>query len=218
MGPGEPPPRYRTQLPGAAELVYRVQRGPLRGEARLQWAPEADRYQLRFEALAQGRPLIEQHSQGGLSPQGLLPERFTDKRRGRGPQAALFDREAGRIRFSGRPLELPAWPGAQDRLGWVVQLAGIYAAAVEPPAEVRLFVVGARGGAGPWVFRLQGREALTTPQGLVEALHLRREPEISADQRIEVWLDPARGHWPVRLRFTPIRGGPPFEWWLQAGP
>lgn len=217
-GPGEPPPRYATRLPGSAVLAYRVQRGPLVGQARLQWQAEGDRYALRFEAQALGRPLIEQHSEGLLSGQGLVPERFTDRRRGRAPQTALFDREAGRIRFSGRPLELPAWPGALDRLGWVVQLAGIYAAAAEPPVEVRLFVVGARGGAGPWVFRLEGRETVDTPQGPVQALHLRREPEVGADQRVEAWLDPQRGHWPVRLRFTPVRGGPPFEWWLQAGP
>jgi hypothetical protein len=38
------------------------------------------------------------------------------------------------------------------------------------------------------------------------------------DQRVEAWLDPARGHWPVKLRFTPVLGGPPLELLLEGEP
>ncbi len=189
------------------------------GEARLQWHQDVDRYAMQFDArLARGLPLIEQRSAGRLDDHGLAPERFTDRRRGRSTLAANFQRDTGRITFSGPRVEYPAWPGAQDRLGWIVQLAAIFSAAREPLNDVSIFVVGARGGAGLWTFRLQGVETVQTALGPVEALYLRREPERAEDQRVEAWLDPARGHWPVRLRSTPIRGGEPLELLLAAEP
>lgn len=220
-GPGAdlaPPPLYPTRLPPPTQLRFAVQRGPLDGEAQFAWQHDGQRYALQFDArLSRGLPLIEQHSSGQLDDHGLAPERFTDRRRGRAVRAASFQREAGRI-LSGPRVEYPAWPGAQDRLGWIVQLAAIFNAAPAPPPEVSLFVVGARGGAGLWTFRLQGSDTVQTPLGPVPALYLRREPARAEDLRVEVWLDPARGHWPVRLRSTPVRGGEPLDLLLAAEP
>ncbi|NRF69627.1 DUF3108 domain-containing protein [Aquincola sp. S2] len=221
-----PPPVYATTLPGATQLRYRMQRGPLSGEAQLVWRPDGDRYTLHFEARGgAGRPLIEQHSQGLLDAGGLAPDRFSDRRRARGAQSAHFDRGGGRIHFSGPGHAYPAWPGAQDRLGWIVQLAAIQSAAAHqssdglPLPEVRLFVVGARGGAGWWTFQRQGRETVATPFGTpVEAWHYERRPAIARDLHVEAWLDPARGFWPVRLRWRPAIGGPALELLLSAEP
>lgn len=214
-----PPPLYATRLPESTALNFTLQRGAASGEARLQWHAEGERYAMQFDArLAGGLPLIEQRSAGQLDGNGLAPDRFTDRRRGRAMQAANFQRDTGRITFSRPRIEYPAWPGAQDRLGWIVQMAAIFSAAREPPSEVTLFVVGARGGAGLWTFRLQGTQTVQTPLGPVAALYLRRDPERAEDQRVEVWLDPLRGHWPVRLRSTPIRGGEPLELLLAAEP
>jgi hypothetical protein len=47
-------------------------------------------------------------------------------------------------------------------------------------------------------------------------LQLKREPSRPYDTRIEVWLDPARQHLPVRARFTVLPGGTPLELALQA--
>lgn len=221
------PPVYATRLPGDASLRYRLQRGALSGDAALVWRSDGERYTLDFEArggAVSGRALIEQHSQGSLDAGGLAPERFADRRRGRGPQSAQFDRAAGAVRFSGPSHTYPAWPGAQDRLGWIVQLAAIQAAAVqqppdEPLAEVVLFVVGARGGAGWWTFRRIGREPVVLPSGeTVQAWHFERRPAVPRDLHVEAWLDPARGFWPVRLRWRPALGGPPLELLLSADP
>ena len=215
---GSPPPLYATRLPDPALLRYQLRRGPQHGQAQLRWQHDGAHYTLAFDAQAGERPLYEQRSTGRSGPQGLAPERFSDKRRGRTAQQAQFDADAGRITFSTRAPDLPLWPGAQDRLGWIVQLAGIVAAAPAPPEEVQLFVVGARGGAGPWTFVARGMVPLATPLGPVQALHYERAPAVLRDQRIEAWLDPARGHWPVRLRFSPVLGGPPLELWLDADP
>jgi hypothetical protein len=218
-GGGSAPPLYATRLPGPAQLRFQLHRGQQRGQALLQWQPsEDDRYAISFEATAGGRPLIEQRGTGRSGPQGLAPERFQDKRRGRAAQQATFDTDAQRIAFSGRAPDLPLWAGAQDRLGWIVQLAGIVAAAAQPPQEVRLYVVGARGGAGPWTFVARGIDEVATPLGPVQAFHYERAPAVLRDQRVEAWLDPARGYWPVKLRFTPVLGGAPLELLLEEEP
>jgi hypothetical protein len=216
---GSAPPLYATRLPGPTQLRFQLRRGPQRGQALMQWQPgEDDRYTMSFDAAAGGRPLFEQRSTGRSGPHGLSPERFQDKRRGRSAQHASFDADAQRIAFSGRAPDLPLWAGAQDRLGWVVQLAGIVAAAAQPPEDVRLYVVGARGGAGPWTFTARGLQEVATPLGPVQALHYERAPAVLRDQRVETWLDPARGYWPVKLRFTPVLGGPPLELLLEEEP
>lgn len=217
---GSAPPLYATRLPGPAQLRFQLRRGAQRGQALMEWQPGGDdRYTMSFDASAGGRPVFEQRSTGRSGPHGLSPERFQDKRRGRSAQHATFDADAQRIAFSGgRAPDLPLWAGAQDRLGWIVQLAGIVAAAAQPPQEVRLYVVGARGGAGPWTFFAHGIDEVATPLGPVQALHYERAPAVLRDQRIEAWLDPARGFWPVKLRFTPVLGGAPLELLLEEEP
>jgi hypothetical protein len=215
---GSAPPLYAPRLPGPALLRFELRRGPQRGRAQLLWQPAEDRYTIGFDAQAGGRPFIEQRSTGRNGPHGLAPELFRDKRRGRSAQEARFDADGQRITFHARAPDLPLWPGAQDRLGWIVQLAGIVAAAAAPPDEVRLFVVGARGGAGPWTFVARGAVEVASPLGPVQALHYERAPAVLRDQRVEAWLDPARGYWPVKLRFTPVLGGPPLELLLEGEP
>ena len=62
-----------------------------------------------------------------------------------------------------------------------------------------------------------GHEALELPAGAVaRALQLRREPTRPYDTRVEVWLDPARQHLPVRAVFTTLPGGQPLQLELAA--
>jgi hypothetical protein len=48
------------------------------------------------------------------------------------------------------------------------------------------------------------------------ALHLRREPQRPWDSRVDVWLDPARHHLPVRLRMRQGPNAPMTEFDLLA--
>jgi len=45
-----------------------------------------------------------------------------------------------------------------------------------------------------------------------------REPVHPHDLRLEVWLDPAGGYWPARLRQTQVPGGEPLQWTLRESP
>ncbi len=198
---GAPPPLYATQLPPPLTLRYELRRGRLSGSGDLLWRPEGGRYSLRLEGSVMGLSVITQDSSGTLDTHGLAPERFTDQRARRPMVAANFEREAGRIRFSGPSHELPWQPGVQDRLSWMVQLAAVVQAEPQRLAageRIVLQVVGARGDASTWAFRSLGRETLTLFAAPVETVRLLREPRHPYDTRVEVWLDPARHHLPVR--------------------
>ena len=198
---GAPPPLYATQMPPPATLRYELRSGRLTGSGDLTWRPEAGRYALRLEGSVVGLNVLTQASEGALDAHGLAPIRFTDQRARRAAVAANFEPDAGRIRFSGPSTELPWFPGVQDRLSWMIQLAAVAAADPALLAEgqrITMLVVGARGDASSWSFRSLGRESLTSFGTTVDAVHLLREPRSPYDTRVEVWLDPARHHLPIR--------------------
>ena len=201
-------PHYRTHMPPAVTLRYEMQRGPLHGNGEMQWRPSADRYELKLEGQVAGLTLLTQVSQGGFDGAGIAPLRFSDRRVRRPMTAANFQREAGKITFSGPQTEYPLHAGAQDRLSWMIQLAAIVAA--EPAlslagAKVVMFVSGSHGDAGVWAFRCIGPEAVETRSGSVAAIKFKREPRGPYDTTVEVWLDPKRYHLPVRAT---LRAGP----------
>jgi hypothetical protein len=210
-------PVYATRLPAAGRWRYQLQRGVAAGEADLSWAPAADgRFELRLEGRIAGVTVLDWVSQGAVDAHGLAPERFAIRRRGRDHQAANFQRDAGKITFSGPTYELPLLPGVQDRLGWLLQLPAVIEAAPErfgPGSRVVLMVVGARGGADVWSFNVIG----TDPVADTPALKLLREARRPRDTQVEIWLDPARGHLPLRARMSQPDGGPPLELQLDTG-
>lgn len=210
-GGGEQVPTYATRLPPAATLAYELRRGLLTGSGELTWTPGADGYRVTLEGSAFGLSVLSWTSVGAIDAHGLAPVRFTDRRRNRSENAANFQRDTGRITYSGPTVEFPLAPGAQDRLSWMVQLPAILEAEPalrEPGQRIVIFVTGARGDADLWTFVVQGRQALDLPAGRVpEALHLLRAPRKAFDTQAEAWLDPARGHLPVRARLaTPDSG------------
>jgi len=216
---GTPPPVYPTRLPAAARWTYALRVNGQTGSAQIAWLPADGAYRLTLDGhSAAGAPLIEQASQGALDQHGLAPERFVDRRRGRGAQAAHFQRKPGLISFSGPQRSFTLWPGAQDRLSWLPQLAAIVAAASASQQEVRLFVADARGHAGLWRFTAQGPALVDTALGPLATQLWLREPPRPEGLRAEAWLDPARGHWPVRLRLTALRSGDVLELQLLGAP
>jgi hypothetical protein len=133
---------------------------------------------------------------------GLAPLRYAESRRGRELRAANFQRDSGRVTFSGPQLEYPLVPGMQDRLSWLIQLPAVLQAnpaLAQPGEQVQLAVVGTRGDTEVWTFTVQSRGPLALPEGSVpDAVHLLREPRRPYDTQVQVWLDPARQHLPVQ--------------------
>jgi len=210
-----PDPRPAAAPPPPLQWQYQLSQGEARGQARLRWQPEDQRYQASLERQLEGRSLPGWRSEGGFDAGGLAPERYALQRRGRDSQATNFRRELGLISFSASAERVPLPPGVQDRLSWMLQLAALLAANPDlrqPGRQLELPVAGLRGAAGAWRFEVRGLEALQLPVGAVpEALHLVREAQGPYDARIEVWLDPDRHYLPVRLRHSQ---GEQREWEL----
>jgi hypothetical protein len=214
---GTPLPAYATRPPPPMTLHYSVRQGGATSQALLRWYPAGDRYRLTLER--SGQAALGSDSQGRLGAAGLAPERYVESRRGREQRAVNFQHEAGRITFSGPQLQYPLLPGAQDRLSWMLQLPAVLEAGPalrELGSEVLIFVAGAGGDGQVWTFTVQDRQDLEAPAGPVAgALHLRRAAARPYDAQIDVWLDPARHHLPVRvqMRYPPAAAG--TDWALE---
>jgi len=211
-------PQPPTRVPPSTELVFALQHGTQTGEARLTWRADAEHYALSLHAALPSGRTLEQHSEGGFDAAGLAPLRLADRRHGRDVRAANFQREHGKITFSGPRWELPLEAGTQDRLSWLLQLVALIGGAsddLRDGTELAMWVVGARGAASHWRFEVRGHQPIELDGEMLDAWWLVREPAHPYDLRVEVWLSARPGHWPLRLRQTQIPGGEPLEWLLR---
>ena len=197
-------PSSHAAIAPPAECLYQLRQNGQQGQARLSWQPQGDGYRLLLTRELGGRPLPGWRSQGRLDAQGLEPERYATQRGGRDAQATNFRRDEGLISFSASTelVELPV--GVQDHISWWLQLAALAGAAPQrlmPGSEIRLPVVGLRGEPQAWVFELIDEDPVALPTTTVSpTLHLRRAAMGLYDGAIDVWLDPQRGHLPVKLQ------------------
>ncbi len=204
-----------VHAPPPIRLDYKLHRGAIGGDARLDWRHDGRRYTLDLEGqLPLIGTLMHQHSEGGFDAAGLAPLRYTEKRLRRSERAVNFNRPAdgqpGRITFSATTGEAPLRTGAQDRVSWMVQLAARLAGTQTLPAagsRIEMDVASAGGDVQGWHFVLQGRAA----DG---SWHWRRDTGEPDATQAEVWTDPGAGHWPRRVRLTE-RQGEPIELVLQ---
>lgn len=198
-------PVYRTQMPPPITLSYDLSYGRWSGSGEMQWRPQGNNYEARLEGRVAGMRLLTWKSQGGFDSAGIAPVRYTDERARKSPQAANFQRQAGKITFSGPSTEYPLLRGTQDRLSWMLQIAAVAAADpkhMAPGGKVSFYVVGAKGDADLWTFRVEGREDADVREQGKQAVKLLREPRKAHDTKVEVWLAPGL-HWlPVQARLT----------------
>ena len=202
-----PPP---TRLPPPARLSFDVtgqaKTFAYNARAELLWQHDGNRYEARQEIGAFLVGSRAQRSVGTINAQGLLPERFSD--RSRSEQAAHFDYSKGRVIFSANTPDAALGPGAQDRLSVFIQLGALLAAdpgRFVPGTQITLTTVSART-ADRWTFSVEASETLDLPAGPTEALKLQRLPRKDYDQKAELWVAPALGYLPVRIRITQANG------------
>lgn len=213
------PPVYATALPPPVLRRYRLERGLLWGTGVLRWQPGAGQYAASLTGDVAGINVLDWRSSGVLDAAGIAPERYEVRRRGRDAQAANFQRDAGKLTFSGPTTEFPLLAGAQDRLSVLLQIPAIVAA--DPRrfvagGSVRVFVTGSRADADVWTFKVEGEQTVDGPQGPMRALKLSREPRKQYDTRVEFWLDPLSHYLPVRARLSTAGGGEALELVLES--
>ncbi len=198
----DPPAAYPVRAARLVFDLYYGESGTLVGEVVQTWRLAENRYVAESAAEAVGFASLflggryVQRSEGELGPAGFVPYRYTvQDRRKPQPERAEFDWAAGEVRFTRRDKERHARlePGTQDPLSAVHQL---YFMQPLPPG-VMLHVATTRK-LEAMLFQNMGVEEVITARGPVQARHVKRE---ELDGSItEVWLDPARGFLPVRIR------------------
>ena len=216
--PSEPLPSAGTAtVPGSVVVRYKVDANkfPYNLNAELHWQQNGDDYETRlvFSAFGQSRT---QTSQGKVTPQGLAPIRFSDKFRTE--VAAHFERDKGKVTFSANTPDVALLPGAQDRLSILAQLAAMIASnpvRFTPTTTIAIQTIGPRD-ADIWLFTVGERETLALPGGEQATLKLVRSPRKEFDQKVELWLAPALGYLPVRIRITEAQGDFIDQQWLAT--
>ena len=204
-----------VRLPGSVRLEYKAIGAKdgknYYGNSELSWQNKGTGYAAVLEVRASFpaslflKPRILT-SEGELTEIGLAPKRFSDK--SRSERAAHFERDKGKVSFSANTADAPWIAGAQDRMSFFLQLAGMLAG---NPAEfvtgnsITLYTVGPTQ-ADTWTFLVEAEETLTVSAGNIPALKLSRKPRGDFDQKVEVWFAPSLDYLPVKSRITEQNG------------
>jgi hypothetical protein len=194
------PVRLLFDLTGEAKKLHYNARGELL------WKQDGQRYEARLEASLLFFGARTFTSTGSITPEGLAPQRYSDKRRTE--VAVHFDQAGRRATFSANTPDVVLQTAAQDQLSVFLQIAGILAAdpAKYPPgAALAIQTIGPKD-ADTWVFTVEGREKIHLPSGEFDTQKLTRNPRKPFDQKVELWLAPAMGYLPVRLKITNANG------------
>jgi len=144
------------------------------------------------------RTQIRVLSSGTVTPSGLRPE---SSEYGRLDDAsknvnAEFDWSAEQLRmaYEGRKETAQLPPGTQDRLSIMYQFMFM------PLAKLKLVTLPMTNGKKIETYRYEvaGKEAIDTPLGKINTLHLVRQRE-AGDNTVEVWLSQERNFVPVKV-------------------
>ena len=211
-----PPQHYRVQLLPSADLALDVQRVDAdgttwAGAGAMVWRQDGSHYSMTVEAglnlLVARVNLLVIASEGQIDDNGIAPVTATEKRKGRALTATHFNRDQRRITFSASEQTYPLLAGAQDKATLPFQLAGIGRADVNQlQGNIDLFV-GEDREATMFRFHLVGEEELETKMGRLLTWHLSRPPKPGTySSRLDIWLAPGRGWYPVQIRNTEANG------------
>ncbi|MEO8600256.1 MAG: DUF3108 domain-containing protein [bacterium] len=208
--PEHPVKRYATNLAPSADLSYSIkakQSGiSLGGNAKVAWRAKDSQYSIatQTDAMIVGR-ILDANSSGAIDTFGLAPLQSTEKRFRKSLTTTSFDRQKKVIRFTDSERSYPLRGGEQDRASAIWQLVAVARGApnkFKAGSQWQFFVAGQRD-AETWAFKVIGKEAIETPLGTLQAMHVRKAPPPdSKEQQVDIWLAPTHEWYPVRLRFS----------------
>lgn len=205
-----PPLQLRYVISGQVSII------PYQTDGALSWKHDSKNYEA---SMTVHLPLLGsrvQTSQGRITAAGLQPLRFVD--RVRKDRSVEFDYEQALIRFSEGASPEPLTSGAQDHLSVFIQVASLIAAQPWRYPRGTEFALPAMGIYGPesWRFVVSGEETLALPGGEQRTLKIMRPPAHGDDPGAEVWLAPALGWLPARIRLSQPNGDYVDQQWRAS--
>jgi hypothetical protein len=213
QAPPKPAPEarhYKVDLPPSADITLDVARTDANGtrwsgNALLSWTLTPVSYKIRVEAgitvVFAKVNLLTLTSEGMVGEEGFMPSLMTEKRRGRALTATHFNRANGRLSFSASEANYPLVWGAQDKASVPLQLAAIARGDPKQLSGNIDILVGEDRDASVFSFIVVGQEQIDTRMGRIATWHLTRPPKPgSYNSRLDLWLAPERGWYPVQIR------------------
>jgi hypothetical protein len=208
QGPSKSAASRKLNPPPSADLDYSIsakQKGlSLNGSALVHWQTDDGHYSVTTETRASllGK-ILEAKSEGTIDRFGLAPNSSTEKRFHKEQTVTTFNRQTGKITFSASDASYPIKGGEQDRNSVTWQLVVLARSGqLKSGNTVPLFVAGQKD-ADPWTFKIGKQEKINTPIGALTTLQISKVVQNAGkDQKVELWLAPAKEWYPVRIRFT----------------
>jgi hypothetical protein len=203
----EIPPFRADALPEKLSISYALTSAFADGEAEYTWEREGDRYEITGSAQASGffavflEGTIYQVASGRVTPEGLRPEKFTE-RRGSTPEEGLaFDWDARQVEFRRGDSRRtgPLTDSTVDWLSMIFQLAHVPFRG--ETLEIRVFT---QRRMYQYKLDVVGVEELDLPIGRARAVHLRHAGE-KPEEAVDVWLGVNQYYLPVKLRYPVAR-------------
>ncbi len=203
-----------ASLPAAGSQRFRVYYGDVSrnvqvAEIDYRLAHDADAYQIDTRGNAVGMVamfysgVLIQNSIGRIGKNGLLPEKYSERRGKRPERVIRFDQAGRKMIGLGDPPEVVLLPGTQDRLSVFYQvglLARSRPAMFQAGQRFNLPLASMKEIDIP-DFLVAGAEAVQTARGSLPALRLTvRNPADSEDPTIDVWLGSTISMLPARIR------------------
>lgn len=210
----ETPGDYQPGMewPLSTEMHYQLTgnyRGPVYGQARVQWLRDGAHYQVHLEASIgpSFAPLMTRRlsSDGMIGPDGLMPRRFDEVNGGLAGGnrrlSLLFD-DGGVVLANGQ--RVPRDDATQDAASQFVQLTWMFLTGrqtAQPGWLVQLsLALPRRVHLWRYVVR-DAPETVDTPMGPLEAWHVDSDmTDTWGDMETEMWLAPSLQYLPVRIR------------------
>jgi hypothetical protein len=208
--------RYKVDMPPSADITLDVARTDANGtkwsgDALLSWRVTPSGYRVQVQA---GIRIVFAHvnlltltSEGAVGDEGFVPTLMTETRRGRAMTATHFNRQDGTLTFSASAAKYPLVPGAQDKASVPLQLTAIARGDPKQLSGNIDILVGEDRDASVFTFMVAGQEQIDTRLGRIATWHLVRPPKPgSYNSRLELWLAPGYGWYPVQIRNVEASG------------
>jgi hypothetical protein len=184
------------------------------GNGVLTYRADASGYRATLEArvalLFISLKVLSSESSGMLGADGLEPSHYSETPRNKPTVATLIARDAnglpGAVTSSQGSDSSMAQAGVQDHLSLLFQLGGLLAANPawrEAQARFAIPVAGLKGNVETWNFLVLGHDAVSTPAGRRDAIHVTRVLRAGTNDRgIDVWISTEPIGLPLRVRYT----------------
>ena len=164
--------------------------------------PRAYEAELQVRAFLVGNRVWR--STGSLTDKGLAPLRYAD--RWRGERAAHFETENQKISFSGNMPSANLEAGAQDQVSLLIQMAAAVTAKNYQPGSQLIVQTATARDAVNWTLTFKSIEGVALDGKQLETQRWVCLPRGKYDSQIELWLSPAHGGLPLRIKISQVNG------------